>query len=140
MYIGNIMLLIINIAFIPFIVLFMEKVKAYMPLIILLLSVFGVYSYRNMLFDVIVMLIAGIVGYLMNKLDFPPAPVILGLILGGMTENSLRQSLDLSNGNVSIFFTRPIALAFLSLAMALVLCNGWQMYRQKNRMEVENDN
>jgi putative tricarboxylic transport membrane protein len=140
MYIGNIMLLIINIAFIPFIVLFMEKVKAYMPLIILLLSVFGVYSYRNMLFDVIVMLIAGIVGYLMNKLDFPPAPVILGLILGGMTENSLRQSLDLSNGNVSIFFTRPIALAFLSLAMALVLCNGWQMYRQKNRLKVENDN
>lgn len=121
MYIGNVMLLVINIAFIPVIVAFMDRIKAYLPLVILLLSVFGVYSYRNAVADIVIMLAAGLLGYAMTKLEFPPAPVILGLILGGMLETSLRQALELSNGSLTIFVTRPIAVTFLALAAVSVL-------------------
>ena len=138
MYIGNVMLLVINIAFIPAIVTLMDRIKAYLPLVILLLSVFGVYSYRNMVFDVVVMLGSGVLGYAMNKLDFPPAPVILGLILGGMTETSLRQSLDISNGSLMIFFTRPIAVTCLALAAISILFSVRQIWKDRRQPSDEN--
>ena len=131
MYIGNVMLLVVNVAFIPLIVKFMDRIRGYLPLVILLLSVYGVYSYRNAMIDIVVMLGAGLLGYAMNKLDFPTAPVILGLILGQMAESNLRHSLDLSNGSLAIFVTRPIAGTFLFLAAVSVALSAWSLYRRK---------
>lgn len=116
MYIGNVMLVVINLACIPLIVGLMDRIRPYLPLVILLLSTFGVYSYRNTVFDVAIMLLFGVIGYAMKKLDFPEAPVVLGLILGGMAEASLRQALVISGGSLDILVRRPISAAFLVLA------------------------
>lgn len=121
MYIGNGLLVIINIACIPLIVKFMDKIRSYLSLIILMLSIFGVYCFRNTMFDVTVMVIFGIVGYAMRKLDFPPAPLILGIILGGMAELSLRQALVISDGTLIILVARPISAAFLLLAVVSLI-------------------
>jgi putative tricarboxylic transport membrane protein len=93
-----------------------------------------VFATDNNIFDMWIMLGAGIVGYIMRKLDFPAAPVVLALVLGPMVERSLRQSLTISHGDLSIFFTRPIAavltvFALLSLFAPLVR-KFWRSYRR----------
>ena len=74
MYIGNVLLVVINLACIPLIVLFMDRIRAYLPLAILLLSAFGVYSYRNSVFDIGIMLLFAVVGYGLRKIEFPAGP------------------------------------------------------------------
>ncbi|SEH41834.1 putative tricarboxylic transport membrane protein [Halobacillus karajensis] len=86
-----------------------------MPIILVLCTV-GAFAINNNFFDVIVMLIAGIIGYFMKRYEFPVSPVILGFILGPMLESNFSRSLVLSQGDYSIFFTRPITLVLLSLA------------------------
>jgi putative tricarboxylic transport membrane protein len=118
MYVGNVMLVVINLACIPLIVYFMDKVRGYLPIIILLLSAFGVYSYRSSVFDIGIMMLFAVIGYGMTKVAIPLAPVILGILLGGPAENSLRQALVLSDGNPLTFLTRPIAATFLVITCA----------------------
>jgi putative tricarboxylic transport membrane protein len=121
MYIGNVLLVVINLACIPLIVLFMDRIRAYLPLAILLLSAFGVYSYRNSVFDIGIMIVFALVGYAMRKIEFPQAPVILGVLLGGAAESSLRQAMVMSDGNPAIFVTRPLSAAFLCLTLASLI-------------------
>jgi putative tricarboxylic transport membrane protein len=121
MYIGNGMLLVLNL---PLIGLWVKvlKVPYYLlyPLIILFCLI-GSYSIGNNAGDVIVMLIFGIVGYLMRKFRYDGAPMVLALVLGGELEASLRQSLMLSRGDFSVFITRPISLGFLIVAVLLLI-------------------
>lgn len=91
--------------------------KVILTPIILILCIVGSYAVGNNFFDVWIMLIAGIVGYFMNRYDFPTSPIILALILGPMLEANLRRSLVLSNGDLSILFTRPISLILILLAI-----------------------
>jgi len=121
LYIGNVLLVMINLACIPLIVLFMDRIRSYLPLAILLLSAFGVYSYRNSVFDIGIMILFALVGYAMRKIEFPQAPVILGVLLGGAAESSLRQAMVMSDGNPAIFFTRPLSAAFLCLTLASLI-------------------
>jgi putative tricarboxylic transport membrane protein len=125
MYVGNVICLILNlplvgmwarIAVIPFPVLG--------PLI-LIFSVVGAYSIRFLMFDVWVALVFGVVGYLMRKLKFPMAPLVLASVLAQMLETSLSQSLLISQGSPFIFFTRPISLAFMILALASIARGVW---------------
>jgi putative tricarboxylic transport membrane protein len=129
MYIGNVILLVLNlplvgwwarIALIPFPILG--------PLIILC-SVIGAYSIRFMLFDVWVALLFGIIGYLMRKLRFPIAPMVLATVLAQMLETSLQQSLLISQGSPLIFFNRPIAAFFMALAFLSILRGIWIQVR-----------
>jgi len=131
MYIGNVILLILNlplvgwwarIALIPFPILG--------PLIILF-SVIGAYSVRYLLFDVWVALIFGVVGYLMRKLGFPIAPMVLATVLAQMLETSLQQSLLISQGSPFIFFTRPIAAIFMGLAIISIIRGVWLQLRTR---------
>jgi putative tricarboxylic transport membrane protein len=112
---------IINLGGIPLIVKMMDKVKDYMGLVILLLSVIGVYGYRNEVFDIGVMLTFALIGYGMRELKIPETPAILGLLLGGPAESSLRQALTLSDGSLSIFVTRPISATFLALTVVSLI-------------------
>jgi putative tricarboxylic transport membrane protein len=121
MYIGNVILLVLNlplvgmwarIALIPFPIL--------APLIILF-SVIGAFSIRFMLFDVWVALIFGVIGYVMRKFGFPIAPMVLASVLAQMLETSLQQSLLISQGSPFIFFTRPIAAFFMTLALLSIV-------------------
>src|SRR5436309_2330610 len=109
MYIGNVMLLILNLPLVP---LFAQVLR--MPVyvlypLILGVSMVGVYSVSGSLFDLLLLMVFGLLGYLMRKLDYPAAPLILGLALGAGMERALRQSLMMSEGKLSILVSRPIS-------------------------------
>src|SRR4030042_626713 len=87
---------------------------------IFLFCLTGAYTAGNNVQDIYIMILFGILGYLMKKYDYAPAPLVLAFILGPMFENAFRQSLILSGGSPLIFFTRPIAAAFLLIAFALL--------------------
>src|SRR5512136_10 len=108
MYIGNGMLLVLNLPLIPLWVMVLRVPYYLLYPLILLFCVIGSYSIGNNTSDVIVMLIFGVVGYLMRKFRYDAPPLVLALVLGGELESSLRQSLMMSQGDFSIFITRPI--------------------------------
>src|SRR5699024_9827755 len=113
MYIGNVILLILNLPLIPYIAKILKIPK---PMLISLVTMFclvGVYSLSFNTFDLYLLLIFGVIGYLMKVLNFPPAPFIISFILGGMMEQSLRKAMTISNGSLSIFIERPISLGLL---------------------------
>ena len=80
----------------------------------------GAYSINQSVFDLWVMLGCGVIGYLLRKLNFPLAPLVLGLILGPQIEKSMRTSLEMSAGDFSIFVTRPLSASLLALAVAIL--------------------
>ena len=134
MYIGNIMLLILNLPLVGFWAsLLRVPYRILMPLIVTISAV-GVYATENNIFDMWIMFGFGIIGYLMRKLRFPAAPVVLGLVLGPLVERSLRQSLTISHGDPSIFFTRPISAALMIVALISLfapLVRGVWEFRKK---------
>ena len=121
MYIGNAMLLVLNL---PLIGLWVKVLKVpyyFLYPLIILFCLIGAYSISNNPGDVIIMGIFGVVGYLMKKFFYEGAPLVLALVLGPMLEEALRQSLILSKGDFSIFVSRPISLGFLILAVVLLI-------------------
>jgi putative tricarboxylic transport membrane protein len=121
MYVGNLMLVLMNIFLIPAFVSVLRLPYTILMGLIIVFSTVGAYSANNNLFDVWMMLGLGVLGYLMKKLHYPVVPLILALVLGKLAENSLRQALTLSGGSMGIFFSRPISAAFLSLAILAYL-------------------
>jgi putative tricarboxylic transport membrane protein len=120
MYIGNVMLLILNI---PLIGLWVRVLRIPYRILfpfILFFCVIGSYSMSNSVFDVFVMLIFGIIGYLFRKFAYEAAPLVLAFILGPMLENALRQSLLMSEGSFLIFFSRPIAAVIVVIALLIL--------------------
>lgn len=99
--------------------------------LILFFCVIGSYSVNNNTFDVFMMLLFGIIGYILRKFQYEPAPLIMSFVLGSMLENSLRQSLLRSMGSFSIFFTRPISCLCLVAALLLMLSSF--VFRKKRR-------
>lgn len=121
MYIGNIMLLVLNLPLIPVWVKFL-KIPYPIPFpFIFLFRLIGVYTINNNIFDIYVMIAFGIVGYLSRKFEFEAAPLILAVVLGPMMEKALRQSLIMSKGNFSIFFSRPICAVLFGIAILLLI-------------------
>ena len=88
---------------------------------IVVLAVIGAFAVQNSMFDVIIMLVFGIIGYFMGKIGMPTAPMVIGLILGSMMDSSLHQSLLLGHGSLTIFAQKPIALVLLCLALLSIL-------------------
>lgn len=113
MFIGNIMLLILNLPLVKVFAKIIETPKKYLLPIIIAVSIFGVYAVQVSMYDLLLLLLCGILGYFFSKHDYPVAPLVLGLVLGPMIENNLRRALTISNGDFSIFVTRPLSLAFL---------------------------
>jgi putative tricarboxylic transport membrane protein len=117
MYIGNVMLLILNLPLIGMWVRLLKiPYKVLMPLIITISAV-GVYATENNPFDMWIMFVFGFIGYLMRKLAYPAAPMVLAVVLGPIVEMSLRQSLSVSHGSMAIFFTRPISGTLMVIAL-----------------------
>lgn len=117
MLLANVFLLIFGLSGIRLFTKVLYIPKAILTPIILVLCIVGAYSLGNNYFDVIVMFIAGVVGYFMKKFAIPASPIILGLILGPMMESNLRRALVMSQGDLSIFYTRPITVVLLSIAV-----------------------
>jgi putative tricarboxylic transport membrane protein len=122
MYIGNVMLLILNL---PLIGLWVKILKIPYPILfplILLFCLIGAYSLNTNPVEIGLMLIFGVLGYLMKKFKYDGAPLVLAMVLGPLMDNSLRQSLLMSGGGGMIFFTRPICLViFGTVAIILLL-------------------
>jgi putative tricarboxylic transport membrane protein len=121
MYLGNVMLLILNL---PLVGLFgriaIIRPQLLMPVISVICLV-GIYSVRNSFFDVCVMIVAGVIGFFLRKWKFPIAPFIIGVVLGPTTEVSVRQTLMMFKGDMSLISGRPISMVFLSVAAAYLL-------------------
>lgn len=135
MYIGNVMLLVLNL---PLVGLWVRLVKVPYPIlapIVLALSLIGTYAIRNSFFDVWVAMGFGVLGLVMRKLELPAAPVVLGQILSHMMENALSQSLTISNGSLAIFFTRPMALVLMLMAIASVSLSIYSRTRERKATE-----
>jgi putative tricarboxylic transport membrane protein len=132
MYIGNVMLVILNLPLIGIWVrLLRVRYSILMPMI-LLFCVIGAYSMKGNVMDIFVMGLFGIFGYLMKKYAYDAAPLVLALVLGPMLEDSLRRSLLLSEGSLLIFFQRPISGIILALATALVIMAVLPMFKAKH--------
>jgi putative tricarboxylic transport membrane protein len=129
-YVGNLILLVMNLPMIPVWVSFLRIPTPMLYTLILAFCVIGAYSAHNSVFDVGLTLVFGFVGYAFKKLDIPLAPMILTVILGPLMERALRQSLEMSRGDFSIFFTRPISAALLGLAAVFVVTSLMKMASQ----------
>ena len=121
MYIGNAMLLLLNL---PFISLWVKTLKTPYPILftlILLFCLIGSYTIANSITDVLIMIIFGLVGYLMKKFEYEMAPMVMGLVLGPIMEKTFRTSMIMSHGSPAIFFRRPISMVLLVLAILVLI-------------------
>lgn len=130
LYVGNAILVILNLPLIPMWVAILRIPYSILFALILGFCVVGSYSLDNSVFDVGVMTIFGIIGYLFKKVDIPQAPVALTLILGPLMERGLRQSLEISRGDFTIFFTRPISATLLAIAVIFIVVTTLQLAAQ----------
>ncbi len=120
MYLGNIMLLILNLPLVgAFARIAVIRPQILMPIISVICLV-GVYSVRNSFFDVWVMIAAGVVGYFLRLWKYPIAPFIIGVVLGPTTENSLRQTLIMFRGDITLVADRPVSATLLALTAAFL--------------------
>ncbi|MCF0252969.1 MAG: tripartite tricarboxylate transporter permease [Duodenibacillus sp.] len=100
--------------------------------IVLVMCAIGCFALNNQLFDVWLFLILGVAGYLLDKAGFPLAPVVIGLLLGGMCEDNLRQAFSIDT-DWTLFFTRPISAFFMLLTVASIIYCAWQFVRSYRR-------
>ena len=121
MYIGNSMLLLLNLPLIGMWVRLLKLPYSVLFPFIFLFCLIGAYTVGNNVQDVYIMILFGILGYLMKKYDYEPAPLVLAFVLGPMFENAFRQSLIISGGSPLIFLTRPIAAIFVVIAFILLI-------------------
>jgi TctA family transporter len=121
LYVGNVMLLVLNLPLIGLWVKILRIPYHFLFSLILLLCIIGSYITNNNPYDVVIMAIFGLIGYLMKKFDYEAAPLVLALVLGPMMETALRRSLVLSDGGFWIFFSRPITATFLAVALLILL-------------------
>jgi len=120
LYIANVLLLVLNIGFIPMFVRALRMPYTILMALIVVFCITGAYAQSNKLWDVGQMLVFGVLGYLMRKLGYSPAALVLALVLGPLAERALRQSLIISDSGLLIFVTRPISGVLVTLALAAV--------------------
>ncbi|MEL7567849.1 MAG: tripartite tricarboxylate transporter permease [Dehalobacterium sp.] len=120
MYLGNLMLVLINLPLIPLFASILKVPYSILYILILVFTTIGVYSINNSMFDLWLLLVFGVMGYLLRKGKFPLAPVVLSLVLGPMMEQNLRNSLKMSHGSLVIFFERPISCILIIISLLLL--------------------
>jgi putative tricarboxylic transport membrane protein len=132
LYIGNVMLLVLNL---PLVGLWVKILKIPEPLLyggILIFATIGTYGISQSPIDLMILYVVGGIGYLMRRFDFPTAPVIIGMILGPLAEQNLRQALTISQGDVTTFVTRPLSATLLAISLLLVLLPViWTLVRRR---------
>jgi putative tricarboxylic transport membrane protein len=122
LYIGNAMLLVLNLPLVGIWVRLLTIPRPWLYAGILLFATLGVYSLGNSVLDLVTLYVIGFIGFLMRRFGFPVAPAVIGMILGPLAEQQFRRALAISQGDYSVFFTRPISLSlFIVAALALLL-------------------
>ena len=131
MWVGNVLLVLLNLPLVGIWVRLLSIPYRLLYPAILLFCCIGLYSVNNNTFDIHLTALCGLLGYTFSKLECEPAPLILGFILGPMMEENLRRALLLSRGDPSVFFTRPLSLAFLLMAAAMLVVVALPSIRRK---------
>jgi putative tricarboxylic transport membrane protein len=139
MYMGNAMLLVLNLPLIPMWVRLLKVPYQILFPLIILFCLIGVYTIQNSVFDVVVMLVFAVFGYVMKKYEFEEAPLVLAFILGPMLEASFRQALIISDGNLLVFFTRPISAVTVIAAILLFLSHTITFFRKAREKMAKSD-
>jgi putative tricarboxylic transport membrane protein len=138
MYIGNLMLLGLNLPLIGLWVRLLRVPYHYLAALVVIICTIGAYSVKNSVFDIGTMVVFGVMGYFMRKVGFPAAPFVLSLILGPILERSLQQALISSGGDPSIFVEKPISAALLAVAVFLILTPAFKiLWNWKKRQGTE---
>ncbi|ALA51799.1 tripartite tricarboxylate transporter permease [Shouchella clausii] len=137
MYIGNVFLLILNLPLIPYFVKILAVPRPLLISLVIVFSMVGVYAVSFSTFDLYLLVLFGILGYLMRIFAFPAAPFILAFILGGMMEQMLRQSLTISDGSFMIFLQSPLAVSLFALTLIALIFPEWRK-RRANRKQDHN--
>ncbi len=135
LYVANFFTVIINLAFIPIFVRVLTLPFTILAPVIFVLCIVGGFAPTQNMHDVWLMLIFGIAGYLLRKLNYPVAPAVLAIVLGPLAERSLRQSLLSSQGDVMIFFERPISAICIAIAVVLMLYPIFLIMKKKRKAE-----
>jgi putative tricarboxylic transport membrane protein len=133
MWIGNLMLVVLNL---PMIGLWVKLLRVPYRLLfpaIMAFSAIGIYSVNNSSFEIYLTALFGIFGFVCMKLGFPPAPMLLGYVLGPMMEENLRRSMLMSGGDASVFFTRPISVAFIIATVLILIVMVAPAVRERRR-------
>lgn len=130
-WVGNVMLMILNIPLIGIWVKMLSVPYRLIYPVVLFLIAIGAYSVNNNLFDVGQVLIFGVFGYLLAVLGFPPAPLIMGFVLGPIVEENFRRALQLSRGDATVFFTQPISGAFMAIIVLMLVSVACRRLRHR---------
>ena len=127
MYLGNIVGLIVVLTTVPFWAAILRIPFSVIAPVIIVICAIGAYTVHSSMFDVVLMMVFGVMGYLFKKLKYPLAPLVLALVLGDMAEASFRQAMLLSQGSLAIFWSNPLVGSIVSLAMLMLLWPlvGW---------------
>jgi putative tricarboxylic transport membrane protein len=131
MFVGNLMLVIINLPLIRVWVLLLKVPYRFLYLVILVMCCVGVYTVNGSAFDLIMLCVFGLLGIALRKWGFEMAPLILAFILGPLIEEHLRRAMLISNGDPSVFVTRPISLVFLLMIVGLVIAVSLPRIRKR---------
>ena len=136
MYVGNVLLLIMSIPMVGLFVRILRVRPAVLAPITVLITLLGVYTVANQVFDIFLVIVFGVVGYLMKKFGFEPGPLVLAFVLGSVMETAVRQSLLIFGGNPAGFFTRPISGTILAALIVVLALPALRLLvkRQKERV------
>jgi putative tricarboxylic transport membrane protein len=117
LFIGNIMLLCLNIPMVGLFVRVLRVPSKYLMPAVTMISFVGIYGISGSTFDLLMMIIFGVIGYLLRKMNIPTVPIILGILLGNEMEKNLRRALEISNGDVSTLWGSPLTISIWVLAI-----------------------
>ncbi len=134
LYIGNVMLLILNL---PMVGLWVKLLKIPKPQLyagILIFSTVGAYGMRQSAFDLVLLYAIGVVGVLMRRFDFPTAPVVIGMILGPLAEAQLRNAVSIGEGSAMVFLQRPMSITMIIIIVAVLVVPRLMAYRARRRL------
>jgi putative tricarboxylic transport membrane protein len=134
MYVGNIMLLVLNLPLIGIWVKILKIPYSILFPLILLFCLIGAYSINNSVVEMVIMIVFGIIGYIFKKFEYEAAPLILALVLGPMFDVAFRRSLMLSSGDLTVFFTRPISLGLLGSAFLILIFPLLPWFKKKREL------
>jgi putative tricarboxylic transport membrane protein len=138
LYIGNVLLLLLNLPMAPIWVKVLKIPRPWLYAGILVFATMGAYTLNNNVVDLVILWVIGLLGFGMRVLSVPVAPCVVGLILGPLAEQQFRRALSISQGDVSVFFTHPISLALLTIAVLLVITPI--LLRRRQRLAAERGN
>ncbi len=139
MFIGNLMLVILNVPLLRLFVGLLRIPRHVLAPLIIMFCVIGAFSLSNSVFDVSVMVFFGLLGYLMRKADYDPAPFLIAFVLGSIFESSLRQSLLMGIGSPMIFLRSPMAASILLLTIMVLFWSGWRRWTRQAARPADGD-